>query len=395
VYKRQLLPYFITVANGADRDQELVTRGNEAVIRARYADAAYFVREDRKKPLEAFNDGLATLTFQEQLGSMLDKVRRLERLAPVVAQRLGLSPEETASATRAAVLSKADLATDMVVEMTSLQGVMGEIYALDSGEPPAVARAIREHYVVRPEDEPLSPAGLALNLSNRLDSLSGLFAVGLAPTSSADPFGLRRDALALVQNLMAAGRSFDVVAGLRAAGDLQPVPVGDDVIAETAAFVARRLYGVLRDEGYAHDVVEAALAQQGHDPARAARAVEALAQVVADPAWMDVLTAYARCKRIVRGLDVRYPLAPQRYIEQATRDLHAAYKSVAPQVASSGQVSVLYEALQALVDPINRFFDDVLVMTEDPLLREARLALVQHIAALPDGIVDLSLMQGF
>jgi glycyl-tRNA synthetase len=389
-----LLPYFVTVANGVDLDAALVTRGNEAVIRARYADAAYFVREDRKKPLESFNARLATLTFQEQLGSMLDKVNRLERLVPVVAGQLGLSEVEVATATRAALLCKADLATDMVVEITSLQGIMGEIYALDSGESPAVARAIREHYVVRP-DESLSPAGLALNLANRLDSLSGLFAVGLAPTSSADPFGLRRDALAIVQNLIAADRSFDVVAGLRAAASLQPVSASEDVIADTAAFVVRRLYGLLREEGYAHDVVEAVLAEQGHDPARASHTVAALTEVVNSRDWVETFTAYARCKRIVRALDQRYPLAPQRYVEQASRNLHAAYKGVAPEVDSAGNVKTLYGALQALTDPINLFFDQVLVMAEEEELRQTRLALIQAIAALPDGIADLSLMQGF
>ncbi len=172
---------------------------------------------------------------------MLDKVYRLEKLTPVVAGQLGLSAEDTAFATRAALLSKADLATSMVVEMTSLQGIMGEIYALASGEAPGVGhRHPRSTTSCRPEAA-LSPPGLALNLADRLDSLAGLFAVGLAPKSTADPFGLRRDALGIVQNLIAAEQSFDVIAGLRAAAALQPVPVSDEVIAETAAFVTPAL----------------------------------------------------------------------------------------------------------------------------------------------------------
>ncbi|RME85013.1 MAG: glycine--tRNA ligase subunit beta [Caldilineae bacterium] len=389
--KGELMPYFVTVANGSDRDPELVVRGNEAVIRARYADAAYFVRQDLSRPLESYNERLSTLTFQEQLGSMLDKVHRLEKLTPQVAAQLGLGEEEMALARRAATLSKADLATSMVVEITSLQGIMGEIYARAGGEEPAVARALREAYIVRPE-EALSPIGLALNLANRLDSLIGLFAVGLAPKSTADPFGLRRDALGIVLNLIAAHASFDLTAGLRQAAALQPVPVEEAVIREAVDFIGRRLYGVLREEGFDHEVTAAVLAEQGHNPAQARDAVAALAEAVTAPEWTDAFTAYARCKRIVRGLEENYPLRPEVYTEEATRVLHAAYAEVAPTVRD---VSSLVQALYRLQDPINAFFDAVLVMSEDPDLRTARLALVQHIAALPDGIADLTLLPGF
>ncbi len=389
-----LMPHFITIVNGRDRDPDLVRAGNEAVIRARYADAAYFVKEDRKRPLESFNPDLAKLTFQEKLGSMLDKVHRLEQLTPAVADLLGLSDEEKAAAARAAALSKADLATSMVVEMTSLQGIMGEIYALDSGESPAVARAIREQYIVKP-DKPLSPAGLALNIADRLDSLVGLFSVGLAPKSTADPFGLRRAALALVQTLMASGRDFDIREGLKAAARLQPVPVPDDVLAEVMDFIAKRLYVALRDEGYPHDVVEAVLAEQSWNPARALDAVATLAQAVQQPWWEDAFTAYARTKRIVRNLDETYDLNPDAYVEPATRELHAAYEAAAAKLAANRHIAVLVQILRDLQDPINAFFENVLVMAEDPTLRAARLALVQRIAALPDGLADLTKLRGF
>ncbi|NOX60801.1 MAG: glycine--tRNA ligase subunit beta [Chloroflexi bacterium] len=390
----EMLPYFITIANGADRDPDLVRRGNEAVIRARYADAAYFVREDRKRPLESFNAELAKLTFQEKLGSMLDKVHRLEQLTPIIADLLGLSEQDKAFAARAATLSKADLATSMVVEMTSLQGIMGEIYALDSGEPPEVARAIREAYIVR-ADEPLSPAGLALNLANRLDSLVGLFAVGMAPRSTADPFGLRRDALAIVQNLIAEQKSFDLVAALQAAARFQPVEVDESVLDEVMAFVARRLYGVLREAGYEHDVVEAVLAEQAANPAAATRAAAELTAAIAQPWWEEAFTAYARAKRIVRNLDETYELNPDAYTEPVTRALHAAYLAAAEKLAARRDIPTLAAALRDLQAPIDRFFEEVLVMAEDPTLRAARLALVQHIAALPDGLADLTKLRGF
>jgi glycyl-tRNA synthetase len=392
-----LLPYFITVANGLPSDPAVVRAGNEGVIRARYADAAFFVEHDRRQPLEAFTPRLATLTFQEQLGSMLDKVRRLEQLTPWVAAQLGLSAEETATAVRAAGLCKSDLATSMVVEMTSLQGIMGREYALFNGEPPAVAQAMFEHYLPRSSGDrrPASLPGLALGLANRLDSIAGLFAVGLEPSGSADPFGLRRDALGIVQNLAEAGLSFSVRAGVAEAARLLAPAATQEAQDKAVAFIAGRLENWLRDLGYPYDVVQAVLAERGDDPAAAKRTVVALTKVVAQPDWPAVLTAYARCKRIVRKLPEQYALDVAVDPEPATQSLLAAFQAVAPSVQTVGDVHALHAALQALVGPINTFFDQVLVMAEDETVRQARLGLVQHIAALPDGIADLALLQGF
>ena len=200
----RLLPYFITVRNGDAVHLDMVTAGNEQVLRARFADAAFFYKHDTQHTLDDCVPRLATLTFQAKLGSMLDKVRRLEQCTPAVARLLGLTAEETAIAQRAAALSKADLATRMVVEMTSLQGIMGGHYARTSGESEAVATALAEQY------NPVSTTrpGLALALADRLDSLLGLFAVGLAPKGSNDPFALRRAALGVIENLVANQTAF-------------------------------------------------------------------------------------------------------------------------------------------------------------------------------------------
>jgi glycyl-tRNA synthetase len=281
--------------------------------------------------------------------------------------------------------------------MTSLQGIMGREYALSSGEPPAVAQAVFEHYLPRYNGDrrPASLAGLAVGLANRLDSIAGLFAVGLDPSGSADPFGLRRDALGIVQNLAEAGLSFSVRAGVAEAARLLPVPAAQAAQDKAVAFIAGRLENWLRDEGYPYDVVQAVLAERGDDPAAAKRTVAALAQVVTQSYWPAVLTAYARCKRIVRKLPEQYPLDATADPEPATQALLAAYQAVAPLVQAAGDVPALIAALQALVAPINSFFDKVLVMADDEALRRARLGLVQHIAALPDGIADLALLQGF
>ncbi len=406
----RMLPHFITVRNGGAEHLDVVRAGNEGVLRARFADAAYFFRADTSRPLESFTPRLATLTFQEKLGSMLDKVHRVRQLVPALSGMLGLDAAEQATADRAAALLKSDLATQMVVELTSLQGIMGREYALLSGETPAVAQAIYEHYLPRSQGDalPASRPGLLLGIANRLDSLVGLFAVGLAPTSTADPFGLRRDALGLVQALIGAGQTLDLRPALRAAAEQMPFPVSDAILQDVLTFIRDRLYVWLRseaesrvgarDQSLPHDVVSAALAERSHDPYRAASAARDLDVLVRTPDWPDLFVAYARCKRIVRNLPERYPLAPERYSEPAAAALYEAAEAATAQVraAPAGrEVAALGAALRDLREPITRFFTDLLVMADDPAIRAARLGLVQSVAALPDGIADLWQLQGF
>lgn len=392
-----LLPYFIAVANGQPSDPALVARGYADVLRARYADAAYFWRHDQERPLESYRPRLATLTFQEQLGSMLDKSDRLVRLVEQLAPQMGLDPALYPLAKRAAYLCKADLVTSMVVEMTSLQGIMGRYYALSSGEPEEVAWAIEEHYRPRFAGDhlPETPIGTLLALADRLDSLAGLFAVGLAPTGSADPFGLRRAALGLIQILIGRGLSFSIREGLRMAAELLPVPAPSERLEEAAVFIEGRLRVWLLDEGYRFDVVDAVLAARGDDPLRAYWTVQELAKEVEAPDWSEVLVAYARCKRIVRDLKERHRLQPDRLKEPSAQRLYQAYLTVRDRVTPTGGVTELVAALRVLKDPINNFFTDILVMADDLDMRSARLGLVQHVAALPDGIADLSRLQGF
>jgi len=398
-----LLPHFVVVRNGGAEHLDVVRHGNEEVIRARFADADFFYREDTRKPLEEFLPRLGTLTFQEQLGSMLDKTRRLERLVSQLAGMVGLGEEEAEIARRAAHLCKADLATQMVVEMTSLQGVMGREYALKSGEAPAVAEAIFEHYLPRfaGDASPRTRPGLVVGLANRLDSLAGLFAVGLAPTGSSDPYHLRRDALGLVQNLLAHQLPFSIRAGLEAAATLLPVQVSEDVLSAALDFVVERLRGVLREQGYRYDVVDAVLAARGDDPFRARQSVEELSRWVARADWSRILDNYARCVRITRSLEAleeRFRLDPARFVRPAEEELYAAYRQARAQITPQSTVDEFLTAFLPLVDVIDRYFakeSGVLVMAEDRALRENRLAQLQHIGALAEGIVDLSRLEGF
>jgi len=397
-----LLPYFVAVRNGGTEHLDVVRQGNEGVLRARFADADFFFNADTRQPLESFLPRLDTLLFQEQLGSMLDKTRRLEQLAPTIGEELGLSAREQATTLRAAHLCKADLATQMVVELTSLQGVMGREYALHSGESQAVAIAIDEHYLPRfaGDQLPATRPGLILGLASRLDSLIGLFAVGLAPTGSADPYGLRRDALGLVTVLIETETDYSVAAGLQAAARLLPdhVEVSQESMMACQEFIKRRLMGVLRERDLRHDVVQAALAERGDNPYCCLEAAQDLQVWVEREDWEPLLVAYARCKRIVRPIidDVRsYHLDTHAFVEEASRDLWAAYQRATEGLGEDRDVDEVMTVLQQLTDPINAFFDKVLVMAEDETLRRNRLALVYAIAAIPDGVVDLSQVMGF
>jgi glycyl-tRNA synthetase len=392
-----LLPRFICVANGVGLDPDTVRHGNEAVVRARFADAAYFWQHDQQRTLDEHTPALDKLTFQADLGSMLDKARRLEQLVPAVGARLGLDSETMGHARRAAALAKSDLVTSMVVDFTSLQGVMGAEYARRAGEPEPVARAIREQYLPRGggDDLPESAAGITLALADRLDSLVGLFAAGLRPSGANDPYALRRTALAITTILVGRALPFDLGSAIDDAAALQPLPVDDAVKADVLEFLRRRLEGHLRDAGSAADAVAAVLGAGSNDPHAIAQAVRTVESHVARPDWPDTLTAYARCARIVRTqADVPATFDLARLTEPAERALAGAVEEVTRTCDRSDADAVL-TALARLAPVIHRFFEGVLVMAEDPAVRASRLALAGAVAALPGAVADLALLEGF
>lgn len=393
----ELLPHFIAVRNGDDQHIEVVRQGNEQVIRARFTDAAYFIQQDLKRPLAAYLPDLARLTFQTELGSMLDKVQRVQRLVANLALELGLNDDEREVALAAARLCKADLVTQMVVEMTSLQGEMGRYYALESGEPPQVAQAIYEHYLPQHSGDelPESPPGEAVAVADRLDTLMGLFAVGLQPTGAKDPFALRRAAIGLVQILVAAGGHFDLRTALKVAGKGLPVGVPAHVREDCLEFIAARQRALLRAEGHQYDAVDAVLAEQKHDPASAQQAVKDLETWIARPDWPRILQAYSRCARITRDVGELDPVDPELMVETETRDLYLALQAAQGAEIGAGSVADFLDAFEPIIPAISEFFDEVLVMAEEDALRCNRLALLGGIVSLADGIVDLSHLEGF
>ena len=276
--------------------------------------------------------------------------------------------------------------------MTSLQGIMGGEYARRAGEAPAVCEAIATHYLPIPKTKP----ALAVSLADRLDSLVGLFAAGLAPTGTKDPFALRRAAIGVVQPLMEHALRFDLAAALHTAAKIQPIPVSEENLAQVQEFITGRLRVVLLDLGFRYDVVEAVLSAQSNDPFGAKLAAEKLTSWVARPDWSALLPAYARCVRILRSAPEEAALAkeinPAILSDPAEKALSEALQVDSSQPAS---IDEFLMRLEKLVPAITHFFDEVLVMAEDEKLRLNRLALVARIANLSAGLADLSKLEGF
>ncbi|MEN6435413.1 MAG: glycine--tRNA ligase subunit beta [Anaerolineaceae bacterium] len=393
----KLLPFFIAVRNGDEQSLDVVADGNEQVIRARFADAAFFIREDLKTALPVYLARLDTLAFQQKLGSMLAKTQRIEKLTTVLAEHLALSEAEVKTAVQAAHLCKADLVSHMVVEMTSLQGVMGRYYAQNAGVDDAIANAIYEHYLPRfaGDSQPTHQAGLVIGLADRLDSIAGLFAAGLAPSGTKDPFALRRSALGLVQNLIGWNVDFDLTYGLQQAAGNLPIKADEKVLRDCLEFISGRMRSMFLDQGFRYDVVDAVLAVQQKNPAAAARAVKALSEWVNKPDWNTILPAYSRCVRITRDQKQDYAITPQSITDPVEKELLAAIQQAESAPRANGSVKDFFAAFTPIIPAINRFFDTVLVMSENVEERANRLGMLQHIVRLADGVADFSKLEGF
>jgi glycyl-tRNA synthetase len=274
---------------------------------------------------------------------------------------------------------------------------MGREYARRGGEPPEVAEAVFEHHLPRFAGDmlPTSLPGIIIGLADRLDSLVGLFAVGLKPSGTKDPFALRRAALGVVQVLVDTELRFDLRAAIVETANMLPVSADESVQADTLDYIVQRLRGVLLERGLRYDVVDAVLAERGYDPYLAAQTAARLNDWVQRLNWMDLLNAYARCVRIVRDQETRYPVDPERFVEGASVALYEALRGAEAQIPEGPSMDQVLGAIGSLVPAINAFFDEVLVMDQDRALRENRLGLVQAIASLTDRVADLSYLEGF
>lgn len=403
----RLAPRFIVVANtpGRDDGREIVA-GNERVLRARLADAKFFWDQDRKQRLESRVDKLAGRVFHARLGSDLERVERLSRLAGRIGERLGA---ERAPAERAGFLCKADLTTGMVGEFPELQGLMGRYYALHDGEPAEVAEAIADHYAPQgPSDRcPSAPVSVAVALADKIDTLAGFFAIGETPTGSKDPFALRRAALGVIRMLIENRLRLSLRPLLEEAVAAYPKTLTDRAAAvagEVLAFIAERLKVHLRADGVRHDLIAAVFALGGEDDL-----VRLLARVDALKAFLDtddganLLTAYRRASNIVRieekrdGASYDEEAEPALFVEQGESLLHHALLQARQRIAEALTQERYAAAMAGLADlrrPVDNFFDTVTVNCADARHRANRLKLLSQIRSALGGVAEFSQVEG-
>jgi tetrameric-type glycyl-tRNA synthetase beta subunit len=396
-----LLPAFVAVRDGGTAHLAQVRTGHEWVVRARLADARFFLDEDRRGSFDTWVAALAQVAHGAGLGSMADHVERLARVAQWLAGAVGASADDRATVARAARLCKADLVTAMVGEFPELQGVVGRLYAEERGEPAAVAQAIEEHYWPTGPGGPLPATlpGALLAIADRAVLLAGAFLRGLEPTGSQDPYGLRRAASGIV--VIAAERRLPV--GLRAVFDeaaaaYGPPPVDRARVVEACvAFAVQRLRTWLEEQGIAYDTLDAVLAVGDDRPADLAARARALHAARRQPAMPRLATAFARASRILSQGAAADRVAPDLFVEPEEAQLHRAWQEVAAMVeaeVAAGRYHAALDALVRLADPIDAFFDRVLVMAPDERLRGNRLALLRAVTQSFLRVADFGRLAG-
>ncbi len=400
----ELLPHFVFVSNGMPKNPDLVRQGNEKVISARFEDARFYFAEDRKHRLEDFIPRLKDIVFVEGLGTMADKTERLKRLASNLYG--GLSP----TLIRAAELCKADLATRLVNEFTELQGVIGRVYASLDGEPREVAEAIEDHYKPLPPDfeMPRNEIGFWLAVADRLDTLCACFDRNLIPTGSHDPFGLRRAATTLLILLRhspkAMGVSECISEALRVLSEAGMMErPASETMSQLLEFLRERLDGLLEAEGIDHDLRKAVLAAGFDDVAATFERARTLQKFRTErPVWFnETVIAFTRITNILaqarqKGEVIDGEVKPELLQIEAEKELHESATKIAPKfnehIRQRNFPSAI-ELLATLVPTINRFFDEVLVMHEDPQVRRNRLALLRQLEAILLTIADFRQVQ--
>ncbi len=401
----RLAPRFLFVANIEARDGgRAITAGNERVLRARLWDARYFWDSDRRLPLEERLPKLERVIFHARLGTMAEKVARLERLAAEVAPRV--PGADAALARRAARLAKCDLVTGMVGEFPELQGVMGGHYAREQGEAPEVAQAIAEHYRPQgPEDAcPRAPVSVALALADRIDTLAGFFAAGIRPSGSKDPFALRRAALGVVRLVLENGLRLPLRSllqgALEAYGERFATRDREAVVEELLSFLADRIEVLLRAEGVRHDLIAAARVPFAEDDLlRLVARVRALQRFLASEAGADLLTAYRRARNIVAieerrdGRSYEGDPDPGLIADPEERALYEALAAARARIDAAlreEDFEGAMRALAALRDVVDAFFDHVRVNVEDARLRVNRLFMLSALRSVFERIADFS-----
>ncbi|GBE15743.1 MAG TPA: glycine--tRNA ligase subunit beta [Proteobacteria bacterium] len=391
--KGNLQPNFITVSNTRTDDDTVVIKGNERVLRARLEDGMFFFQEDRKVPLEQRIEELKDVVFQEKLGTSFEKMERFSEIARTLAE--AVAPDRVDEVLQVAYLCKGDLVTQMVGEFADLQGVMGKEYALLEGVGEEVAQGIVDHYLPKTSGgkTPGTVGGAVVSIADRLDTVCGCFGIGITPSGTADPYGLRRHALAIIAILMDQGwrvsisdmmvRSLDLLQGKI------DIP-SEEVTARLHEFFKGRLQNLFTGKGHRYDLVQAVLEEQWEDPVDAAARLEALGDFAQQAGFTDLMLSFKRVMNIIPA-DFRGSLNRDVLSEKAEKELLEAADSVGNQVKgmlAAGDYSGVLIALAALKAPVDGFFDGVMVMDKDPEVRENRLSILAAVSTLFERIAD-------
>jgi glycyl-tRNA synthetase beta chain len=390
-----LMPCFVAVNNTRTRDLTLVARGHQRVLRARLSDAQFFYRADLKDKMDDWRERLKGVLFQAKLGSMYAKVQR------VVALGAHLSASESSdiqsNVQRAALLCKTDLVSEVVGEFPKLQGIMGRVYAAAAGEPGDIPPAIEEHYrpVYSGGALPQTRTGAILAVADKLDTICGCFSVGLVPTGASDPYALRRQGIGIVQIILTHNWNISLTAAIDASLQqfqlAQKAPVAEAV----AAFIRNRIARMLVEEGFDKDVVAAVVSASIDRIPDVWQRTAALQALKGAPDFEPLAAAFKRVVNILRKTQADVSAEPDSALLQESTEiaLYEAYKQVKARVGdkmAEGDLEGALRVIATLRAPVDKFFDDVMVMAEDQRLRNNRLALLQAIAALFDRMADFS-----
>lgn len=389
----KLLNKFITVRNGDSYAIDNVKRGNEKVLDARLSDALFFYHEDTKKPLEAYVERLDTIVFQQKLGTILDKTKRIQNLSEKIAKALALT---LPNLDRAAYLSKADLTTAMVFEFTELQGIMGRYYANLANEPSEVAEAIYEHYLPRfaGDELPSTNEGIILALSDRLDSVAGFFAIGIQPTGSQDPYALRRQALGILNIMMEKKldvRLFDLLDLALENFDFEDMDK-QSVKSDLMSFFELRLKNLFTDMGIRYDVVDAIINIEDSNPFDLLIRAKDLDAWVKNNSVTEALQTFSRISNISKEA-IAGKVDEALFAHDSEAKLNTAYNSIKAEVEAMLARREYVKALELLIsikDSVDAFFDSVMIMDENMDIRANRLAMLSNIRTTMESVADLS-----
>ncbi|MBO8158666.1 glycine--tRNA ligase subunit beta [Thermosyntropha sp.] len=392
----KLMNVFIGVRNGTDKFIDVVRAGNERVLKARLEDALFFWKEDLKQPLEKMAEKLENILFHERLGTIRDKVGRIEDIALFIGETYSLSSKD--KIIRSANLCKADLVSNMVYEFPELQGIMGRYYALNQGEDREVSEAIFEHYLPRfaGDEIPKTETGLVLSLAEKIDNLTGFFAMGIKPSGSQDPYALRRQAIGIVNIIIDSGLKIDLASVIAKAYQnvvpFNPKKTEDETKAEVLDFILQRMRGALLEKDISYDVIDAVLAVPTGDLNDVLKRTLLIQEFKKDEKFSDFMTVFSRCNNLSKKWNkVEVDCAVlEDESEKILYDEYLKVKGEIEGILDKGDYEKALERIASLRNYVDNFFNRVMVMVDDEQLKATRLGLLKSIVKLCDNIADFS-----